>query len=192
VNCPRPDEFDLYLENELDESSARDFEDHLAGCASCRAALGDRKAFLEALHGLPDIELPPDFTDTVMARVFPEKKSGLAWAAALVGSISGLFLGGLAYVLATGRILPGFTIGAGKSLAESGRGGILTLAKVGKMALLALRLMTEFAGDLVEKLGRVGSHIDPKVYAAGCVLLLALSALFYLGIKRRILNGEKP
>ncbi len=145
-----------------------------------------------AFRDLPDIEIPPDFTDRVMARVFPERKPAFAWLAAMVGSVTGLFLGGLAYILITGQSLPGIALEAGKSLWGSGRDGILVLIKIGKLAALSLQLMSQFAGSLAAKLGRVGSLIDPRVYVALGVVFIAVSAFIYLGVKKRILNGEKP
>jgi len=192
VNCPRPDEMDRCLENELDEAFAGELERHMDACPPCRARMEERKAFIAAFRDLPDIEIPPGFTSEIMARIFPEKRSAFAWLAALIGSFSGLFLGGLAYVLATGQSLPGFTISAGKSLWGSGRDGFLILAKVGKLAALSFQLMIQFAGSFVEKLGRLGSLVDPKVYIVASFIFVAFTALVFLGIKRRTFNGEKP
>ena len=192
MKCPRPDEMDLCLENELDEAFARDLERHMDACPLCRARMEERKALMAALRDLPDIEIPPGFTAEIMARVFPERKSAFAWLAALIGSVSGLFLGGLAYVLVTGQSLPGLTISAGKSLWGSGRDGFLILAKVGKLAALAFQLMIRFAGSFMEKLGRLGSLVDPKVYIVASFIFVAFAALVFLGIKRRTFNGEKP
>jgi hypothetical protein len=192
VKCPRPEELDFYLEGDMDGDSVRELEKHLETHPACRARVEDRKAFLEALRGLPDIEIPADFTARVMAAVFPARRSAFAWLAALIGGMSGLFLGGLAYILITGQNLPGLALEAGKSFWGSGRNGIVILAKVGKLAALSLQLMIQLGSGLVEKLGRVGSLVDSRIYIALGVVIVAFPALLYLVLKRRTLNGEKP
>jgi anti-sigma factor RsiW len=49
-----------YLEGRLPEATRRDLERHLAGCASCDAALATYRATVGMLRSLTEDDLPPD------------------------------------------------------------------------------------------------------------------------------------
>lgn len=69
-SCPR-DDTAAYVDGELSERDASEFEHHLAGCDVCRLALADQKKFLIALASSLDekesITLPADFTRRVVS-----------------------------------------------------------------------------------------------------------------------------
>jgi anti-sigma factor RsiW len=58
-----------YLERDLPTREFDRVSKHLAECTECRAELRDLEATVGLLRRLPDPELPPAFTETVMARV---------------------------------------------------------------------------------------------------------------------------
>jgi anti-sigma factor RsiW len=60
---------DEYLERDLPTREYDRVSKHLAECTECRAELRDLEATVNLLRRLPDPELPPAFTETVMARV---------------------------------------------------------------------------------------------------------------------------
>jgi thiol-disulfide isomerase/thioredoxin len=57
-----------YAADELDPAKRARVAAHLAGCARCRAALTGRRAVADALHELPEPELPADLFDRITAR----------------------------------------------------------------------------------------------------------------------------
>jgi hypothetical protein len=73
---------DEYLERDLPTREYDRVSKHLAECAECRAELRELEATVALLRRLPDPELPPAFTETVMARVRAgeaEPSGVLAW-----------------------------------------------------------------------------------------------------------------
>jgi hypothetical protein len=60
---------DEYLERDLPTREYDRVSKHLAECTECRAELRELEATVSLLRRLPDPELPPAFTETVMARV---------------------------------------------------------------------------------------------------------------------------
>ncbi|HEX2695309.1 MAG TPA: zf-HC2 domain-containing protein [Acidobacteriota bacterium] len=192
MNHLRPDTIDLLLEGATDPHETARMEEHLASCAACGTVRDERKAFLEAVGGLPDLEVPPDLAARIMARAFPRKPRLSGGLIALGGGSALLVLGGLAYVLATGGNLAGLLLGAGKSSWGAARDFSLALVKLTKLAVLSLTLLARFAGDIVEGMRRLGSMIPPEVYAAGLFIALAATAVCFLGLRRKFAHGERP
>lgn len=67
-----------WLDGELNEADTRRLQAHLFTCPGCRAYLADLKAMGRAFPPLEEVEVPEDFTASVMARIRaqtpPEKK----------------------------------------------------------------------------------------------------------------------
>jgi predicted anti-sigma-YlaC factor YlaD len=186
----RPDEIDLLLEGAVEPDEAARMEAHLADCSACLAVREDRRVFLEALSGLPDLEVPPDLTARIMARAFP-RKARLSRRLVAAAAASSLFVfGGLAYVLATGGNLAGLLLGAGRSSWGAARDFSLFLVKLTRLTILSLTLLARIAAELIEAMGRLGSMISPEVYAACLVITLAAAAACFLGLRRKFADGE--
>jgi hypothetical protein len=58
-----------YLDNAVDTADRAKIDAHLAGCASCRKALGELERTVGHLKSLPEVEPPPWLTARIMARV---------------------------------------------------------------------------------------------------------------------------
>ncbi len=188
----RPDEIDLFLEGTAEPDEAARAEGHLAACAACDAVRRDRKAFLEAIGGLPDLEVPPDLAARILARAFPPKRRMSGAFVALAGAPAFLLIAGLAYALATGRNVVGLLIGAGKASWGAAADFSLALVKVTKLAILTLSLLARLTGDLMEGMARLSSMIRPEIYAAGLFIVLIAAAACFLGLRRMLAHGERP
>ena len=188
----RPDEIDLLLEGAVEPGDAAGMEGHLAICRACDAVRKEREAFLEAVNGLPDIEVPPDLAAKIMARAFPRKRRLSGLLVALAGAPALLVFGALTYVLATGGNFAGLLLGAGKASWGAARDFSLALVKLTKLAVLSFTLLARFAGDLWEGMARLGSIIRPEVYAAGLFVALITAAACFLGLRKMLVRGERP
>ncbi len=89
MNCPDLAQIYACLEKELSPEDRLRLEEHLATCSRCRRLLADRRLYLEASSSLPQLELPPGFTERVMAGLPPLKSPARLW----------LWLAGGAYLL---------------------------------------------------------------------------------------------
>lgn len=187
----RPDEIDLLLEGVADPDAAARMEGHLTVCRACDAVRKERKAFLEAISDLPDLEVPPELAARIMARVFPRRRRLSRVLVVLAGAPALLAFGALTYVLSTGGDLAGLLLGAGKASWGAARDFSLALVKLMKLALLSFTLLARFAGDLWEGMARLGSMIRPEVYAAGLFVALITTAACFLGLRRMLAHGER-
>jgi len=191
MNCLRPTDIYLYLENGLDAAAARETDEHLALCPGCRSAFEERRALMDAVAGIPDLEVPPDLAERILARIPPDRASRFGWLAAFIIGLSSFFLGGLAYLILTGQSLPGFLIDAVRSAWGIMRDTSLVFIKFAKLTALGLDLLVKFIGEIGRGLARLGALISPEVYAVCLLLFLALTALLVVGFRRMFLHGEK-
>jgi len=192
MNCLRPADIYLYLEKELDPAAAREAEDHLALCPGCRSAFEERRALMDAIAGIPDLEVPPDLAGKILARIPSVRSSRVGGLAAFIIGLSSFVLGGLAYVILAGQSLTGFLIGATRLAWGFTRDASLAFIKFAKLTALGLDLLIKFLGDIGKGLARIGALISPEVYAACLLLLLILTALLVAGFRKMLLHGEKP
>ncbi|MGB9764908.1 MAG: anti-sigma factor family protein [Candidatus Saccharicenans sp.] len=66
MSCPKVEDIYAYLENELSDECRKELENHFRCCSRCQKILADQQAYLQALSGLPDYELPSEFTSEVI------------------------------------------------------------------------------------------------------------------------------
>lgn len=191
MNCLRPADIYFYLENGLDPAAAREADEHLSLCPGCRSAFEERRALMDAVAGIPDLEVPPDLAAKVLARIPPDRSSRFGWLAAFIIGLSSFFFGGLAYVILTGQSLPGFLIDANRSTWDALRDTSMVFIKFAKLTVFGLDLLIRFIGEMGKGLARFGVLIRPEVYAACLLLFLVLAALLVAGLRRMFLHGEK-
>lgn len=191
MNCLRLADIYLYLENGLDPAAVREADEHLALCPGCRSAFEERRALMDAVAGIPDLAIPPDFAGRILARIPPDGSSRFGGRVAFIIGLSSFFLGGLACVILTGQSLPGFLIDANRSAWSALRDASLVFIKFAKLTVLGLDLFIKFISEIGKGLVRLGALISPEVYAACFLLFLALAALLVAGLRRMFLYGEK-
>jgi hypothetical protein len=191
MNCLRPADIYLYLENGMDPAAVREADEHLVLCPGCRSAFEERRALMDAVAGIPDLEVPPDLAERILARIPPDRSSRFGWFIAFIIGLSSFFLGGLAYVILTGQSLPGFLIDAVRSAWDVMRDASLAFIKFAKVTVLGLDLLFKFIGEIGKGLARFGALIGPEVYAACLILFLALTVLLVTGFRSKFLHGEK-
>ena len=123
MNCLHLDQVYLYLEEELSPSEKSRVEEHLASCPKCQAAVEERRLLHQASDSLPLWEPPPDFTNQVMARLFPVRMSIRNWITVSVAGFSLTAFALFIYLILSGqslaKMLPG-ALSVGLRLLECG------------------------------------------------------------------------
>lgn len=192
MSCLRLDLLYEYLEGALDAARRAEVEDHLARCPACRAAVEERRLIHLASLGLPDLDVPADFTRRVMARLDPGRSAAWAWLPAVVGSLAGVFLTFLAYVLITGQSLVGFLTPALGTLGQGAEQAAVWLGKVGKMGAIVLPLLGDLGSGLIKTGGRLAASAGPGFFIAVSLALVFLMVLVGFGFGRKLFVGERP
>ena len=192
MNCLRPADIYLYLENELDPAAAREADEHLAHCPGCRSALEERRTLMDAVAVIPDLEVPPDLAGKILARIPSDRSFRFGGLVALLIGLSSFFIGSLAAIVLTGQSLIGFLIDANRSAWGFIQDVSLVFIKFAKLTALGLDLLIKFIDEMGKALARFGALIRPEVYAACLLLLLVLAALLVAGFRKMYLHGEEP
>ena len=80
----------LFIENELASDEAHAIQKHLSQCEECRNAVEERRILNQAADTLPEFELPPNFTQQVMAQIFPNRIPLRVWIKVTAGGLSAI------------------------------------------------------------------------------------------------------
>ena len=96
--CEQRDALHDYIDGLLNETAARRFAAHLAGCPSCTADLAAVRRVIASLESLPLLDPPARVTERVLDRVLPSRarrrawvrRAGLAYAGVLAACLLGV------------------------------------------------------------------------------------------------------
>lgn len=95
MNCPieshNPEKLVAYAAGELDRETAREFEQHLTGCAPCRSMAAGQAAVWKALDDWEPPAVSPDFDRRLYRRISEEVR--LSWWDRLVRPFRAMPLG---------------------------------------------------------------------------------------------------
>jgi hypothetical protein len=191
MNCVRIEQIYLYLEKELPPSESKKIEEHLSSCLKCSKALEERRLLLRAAESLPAFNVPPDFTQKVMAKIFPPEVSLFGWLAALAAAFSSMIVALLIFVLIINQSLPRFLLSFTHTLGNSIKNIALVFVKFYKFVSLAFKLLQQFSQELFKGLSLLTTIISPEVQIIIITITLILVFSFAYGVRRKFFAGEK-
>jgi len=191
MKCLGIDQIYSYLEKELSSEENKKIDKHLATCLKCKNALEERSLLLRAADSLPIWQTPPDFTQQVMARIFPEKVTLREWLTAVAVGSSSIIVALLAFFILTGQNLTTFLSSTTHTLWNFVKNVSLIFVKLFKIASLLITVARQLAEYLFENIARLTTFVSPEVQ----IIIIAFSILLFtfliLGIRRKMLIGEK-
>jgi len=191
MKCLNIKQIYLYIEKELEAAENKKIEEHLASCLKCRNAFEERKLLVQAAESLPLWETPPQFTQQVMARIFPLKVSPFAWLRVLAAAFTSISLALLILFLATGQNLSTLIFSLNHTFWSYVRDFLPISVKLLKLASLLLKVVQQLSGYLLKALSWLTTLVSPQLQLIMAMVTIILIALFIYGIKRKILIGEK-
>jgi len=175
-----------YLEKELTPEKAQAIEAHLQSCPHCRQIVEDRRRLLAACHSLPDLPLPANWAQSVMAKLSRLTPPTLIWLLVFLTS-SVLLLSSLGWLilsfqpsLAASRLpfIKLVAVGLARSVIFLAAKIILTLATT-LQALVLPSLFPHAAGQ--------NFPLFPLELFFSLIFLVGLGSFFWLFWRRRLL-----
>jgi len=190
MNCLTIDQVYLYLENELTPEESSGIAGHIASCEKCRQAVEGRQILIEAAESLPPLRMPPDFTQQVMARIFPEKSQIRIWIAALATGFSLVVAIFLAAFLQSDLSLSGTFIHLNRSLWSFVSNLTVFFIKLIKIISLTFNLLVQLSSYIYKALTSMTSVIGIEVQITLIILTILLSVTAVYGVRSKIWSGE--
>lgn len=191
MKCLGIDQVYSYLEKELSSEENKKIEEHLTTCLKCKNALEERRLLLQAADSLPLWQIPPDFTQQVMARVYADKVTLRQWLTAVAVGTSSIVATLLAFFILTGQNLTTFLSSITHTLWNLVRNIAIIFIKLFKIASLLITVARQLVEHLFENFARLTTLISPEVQISIITFSILLFTFLILGIRRKILIGEK-
>ena len=191
MNCLRIDQIYLYLEGELSPSENRSIINHLSSCEQCRMAVAERRSLLEASRNLPLWEIPQDFTQQILAQIFPKKITFREWAVTGAIGLSSAVLAFLAVYLISGQNLASLLINLNQTAINLFRNIIVVLIKAAKLISIGLQVIQKIGSLILKGLTGLTTVLGPELQIGLIVLFLVITVFLLYGAKRKFSFGEK-
>ena len=191
MKCLTIEQIYLYIEKGLSPSENKDVENHLRVCPICQKALEDRKLLSQAAESLHLWEAPSDFTQQVMARIFPPKVSLPAWLGTLATGFASMVLCFFILTLVTGQNLRSLLLSFTEAVFDFLKYLAPLFVKVLKLASLLVTVFQRFAEFLPKGLTLLTSIISPElqIIIISFTIILIITSIFAL--RRKLVFGEK-
>ncbi len=191
MKCLNIEQIYLYIEKELSLGENKKIEEHLTICPKCKKALEERRLLLQATESLPLWQTPPDFTQQVMARIFPAKVSLKAWLGAVSTGFVSLILALFIFFLATGQNLSSLALNFYDTILNLIRNFSPIFVKLIKLASLFLKILQQLAEYIIKGFTLLTTIISPEIQIIIITITIILIASSIYGIRKKLLVGEK-
>lgn len=191
MKCLTVEQIYLYLEKELAPAENKKIEDHIASCPKCKNALEERRLLLKAAETLPLWQTPSDFTQRVMAKIFPSRASVAAWLGAAAAGFASVILTLLLFFLVSGQNLSSLLLSFNHSLWNYVRNLLPVFVKLLKLAAVTYKIIQQLAGHLLKIFTWLTTIVSPELQIIITAIVIVLIISFIYGIKRKIFIGER-
>ena len=191
MKCLNIEQIYLYIEKELSLGENKKIEEHLTICPKCKKALEERRLLLQATESLPLWQTPPDFTQQVMARIFPAKVSLKAWLGAVSTGFVSLILALFIFFLATGQNLSSLALSFYDTILNLIRDFSPIFVKLIKLASLFVKILQQLAEYIIKGFTLLTTIISPEIQIIIITITIILIASSIYGIRKKLLVGEK-
>jgi hypothetical protein len=191
MSCLTVHQIYLYLEDELPASERESVEKHISSCGACKILLEDRKLMMQAVDTLPPLVLPADFTQQVLAKVFPKVSSIRIWIAGLATAFSLMMFLFLAVYLQSDFSLSGIFVSLNGSLWAFVKNLSVFTVKLFKITSVIFEILIQFIGFVFKTLASLTTLIRPEFQIFLIFLTIVLSIYAFYMMRKKIWTGDK-
>jgi predicted anti-sigma-YlaC factor YlaD len=191
MNCLRIDQVYLFLEGEFSSEENRSIENHISSCEKCRKAVEERKLLVEASQSLPVWETPHDFTQHVLAHIFPKRITLRDWIVTTSIGLSSAVLAFFVVHLISGQNLADLFINLNRTVLNLFQNIVVVLVKTAKLISVGIQVILKIVSLMLKGFASLTTILSLEFQIG----LIALSTIFIVlllfGAKRKLLAGEK-
>ena len=191
MGCLTISQIYLFIENELASDEIRKIQKHLSTCAKCRNAVEERRVLVQAADTLPPFELPPNFTEQVMANIFPSRTPFRIWIRAAASGMAAMIFAFFLFYVVSGKNLTDLFISVNKFLLPVLRTLSTGVVKTIKLIWYLIKIIAQFFDFALKGFGKLTTILSPEVQIGLVILTLIASTLIFLTVRKKIMFGEK-
>ncbi len=181
----------LFIENELASDEAQKIQEHLKECAICRNAVEERSVLVQAADSLPQFELPPNFTDQVMAKIFPTRIPLRIWIRATAGGLSAIIFAFFLFYMFSGKNLADLFINVNKFILPFLRTLSTGIVKAVKLIWQLIKIIAQFFDFALKGFGKLTTILSPEAQIGIFALSIISFTLIYIAVRKKLMFGEK-
>lgn len=191
MSCLKIADIYAYLEEELPAGQREKIERHLSDCPRCREAVEERKLLAEAASALPDLDIPADFTERVMAKIAPVRRRLPVWLIAFAAGFSSLTLLSILAVISEGRNLLTLWTSLSHSLWGYAKNAVVLMAKLITVLSAAGKVLSSLFHPIYKGFSLLTSLISPAAQIFIMTLTLVLFITLFYFLRKKFMLGEK-
>jgi hypothetical protein len=185
------DQIYLFLEGGFSLEEDLSIKNHISSCAKCRQAVEERRLLIQASQSLPAWETPPDFTQRLMAKIFPQKISLRQWfITAALGLSSAVFAFFVIYQL-SGQNLADLFINLNHSALALFQNACVIVVKAVKFFSAGIEVILKILAITLKGLTGLASILAPELQITLIILTVLVSGFVLYSLKRKLFAGEK-
>ncbi len=181
----------LFIENELAVDEVQKIQKHLSKCAKCRNMVEERQVLVQAADTLPQIELPPNFTQQVMAKIFPSRIPSRVWIRATAGGLSTLTFAFFLFFVLSGKNLADLFVSINLFLLPAIRTLSTGVVKTFKLLWHLINIIAQFLDFALKGFGKMMTILSLEVQIGIITITFIASALIFITLRKKLMFGEK-
>ncbi|MBN1272481.1 MAG: zf-HC2 domain-containing protein [Candidatus Aminicenantes bacterium] len=190
MKCLTVQQIYLYLEEELSPEKASKVKKHLVSCDKCRRALEERRLLHTASLSLPQWNVPPNFAEKTIEKIFPVEKRKFRWAPILATACSSLFLITVFSAVLQGQKLPAFLFGVLRTVWGFIEKTSLFAVKLIKVSVNLVKVLQRFLEMISQELSSLTGSLGTEIQVISISLTLILLFLTAFIFRRIFITGE--
>jgi len=191
MGCLTISQIYLFIENELVSDENRKIQKHLRTCTKCRNAVEERRILVQAADTLPQFELPPNFTQQVMANIFPSRIPFRVWIRATGGGLSAMIFAFFLFYVFSGKNLADLFVSVNKFLLPVLHTLSTGVIKAIKLIWYLIKIIIQFFDFALKGFGKLTTILSPEVQIGIITMTLIASALIFLTLRKKLMIGVK-
>lgn len=191
MDCLNIEQIYLFLEQDMSPDEMLRIQKHLDSCPHCFNAVEDRRVLVLAANSLPQIEVPPDFGQQVMAAIFPDIAPLGVWVKSIAAGLSSTVFAFLLFYIFSGKNIADLFISIGRFFLSVLSALSTGLVKILKLVGYVVNILIDLGRLLIKGFVQLTALLSPEVQFIIIAITLLLSALLFLGVRRKFMMGEK-
>jgi anti-sigma factor RsiW len=191
MNCLPIDQIYHFLEGELSPDEYITAKIHISSCEKCNKAVEERKRLIDAAQSLSAWEVPQDFTQRILANIFPQRNTLRDWALTTAIGLSSAVLAFFVVYLVSGQTIADLFINLNRSALNLFQNIVIFSVKAAKLISIGIQVIVKIVSLIIKGLGSLTTILGPELQIGLIALTAIITALLLFGAKRKFLAGEK-